>query len=427
MGKISVEALQNMILQDIDILTRTDDISVSHALGRCLAQDVYAPINVPVFTRSAVDGYAIQSRDTQLGSSNRPIVLEILEKVRTGMVPKRQVREGEAALVTTGAMLPPGADAVALVERVSVQGDTVVLTEPVRAGENLSLLGEDIGESELVLAKGQIIRLVDVAVLSSLGIDHIPVLTRPKVAIFSSGDELVTPGNVLGPAQVYDSNAYLLEAAVKECGGEPLRLGTIGDSFREVDSLLYETAETHHFELIVTTGGTGASLLVLEGKDIENIHDLIPGSIAKNGQLKSHGLLMTPGKPTAYGEIAGVPVFALAGWPYSTLMTFQLFVRPAIRKMAGLPPFQDPKEVPARLSRPLNTEEGIRKYFQVRLHWEKHEIWAEPLLPPPPPSAARTMHQMLQGTGYFFLDGINQLHADEGEWIRVTVDDPRWP
>ncbi len=426
MGKMSVTSLQALILDDIDTLDRTDDIPVSQAVGRCLAKDILAPINVPVFTRSAVDGYALNSQDTSCALPDTPVTLDIIEKVTTGMVPKRRVERGEATLVTTGAMLPQGADAVALVEHVSVQDGVVVLEHSVRAGDNISLLGEDIRFGELVLAKEHIVRLVDVAVLSALGIVQIPVIRRPKVAIFSTGDELVTPGEPLRPAQVYDANAYLLEAFVRESGGDPVRLGTIGDRIQEVERLLNQTAHDKEFDVIVTTGGTGASLLVLEGQDIENIHDLIPGAIVKEGQLKSHGLLMTPGKPTAYGEIAGVPVFALAGWPYSALMTFQLFVRPAIRKMSGLPPFETEPEVRARLCQELTTEAGVRKYFQVRLKHENEEIWAEPLLSPPPPSAARTMHQMLQGTGYVFLDGVSQFHVNAGEWVQVAVDDPKW-
>ncbi|HBQ95414.1 MAG TPA: hypothetical protein DD856_10560, partial [Sulfobacillus sp.] len=215
MGKMSVEELQNRILEDLGVLAQVDDTPVPEAVGRCLAENVHAPINVPVFTRSAVDGYAIKSRDTEIASREEPVMLDIIEKVTTGVVPRQRIQSGQATLVTTGAMLPRGADAVVLVENVSARGQQVIISDRVKKGEHVSVAGEDLGTGEAVLPKGHIVRLVDVAALSALGISRIPVVRRPKVAIFSTGDELVSPGHPLGPAQVYDANAYLLEAAVR--------------------------------------------------------------------------------------------------------------------------------------------------------------------------------------------------------------------
>ncbi|MDA8194584.1 MAG: molybdopterin molybdotransferase MoeA [Thermaerobacter sp.] len=426
MGRSTVEELQQLVLAEVAVLPAPERVPLPRALGRCLTEDLTAPINVPLFTRSAVDGYALRSADTRGASAASPVTLTLIEKVTTGHVPQRPLHAGQTALTTTGAMLPAGADAVVLVEKATQRDQTVTIDREIAPGEHMSVTGEDFAVGETILRQGHVLRLVDVAALAALGVTTVPVARRPQVAIFSTGDELVAPGDSLGPAQVYDANASLLEAAVLEAGGEPHRLGTIPDQADLVEHRIYQACANDAFDLVVTTGGTGASLLVLEGQDVENIHDLIPGALAKRGRLKSHGLLMVPGKPTAFGEVAGTPVFALAGWPYSVIMTFHLFVRPAIRKMAGLPPRPPSREVSARLSQEVATEPGVRKYFQVRLGRREGEVWADPLLPPRPPSAARTMHQMLQGTGYFHLDGVHQLRAGPGDAVRVVVDDPLW-
>jgi molybdenum cofactor synthesis domain-containing protein len=427
MGRSSVEELVSLILGEVPVLRETEQVPVPRAVGRALSADVTAPVDLPSFTRSAVDGYAVNSEDLRAASGETPVTLRVVEKVTAGHVPQAALGGGEAALTTTGAMLPEGADAVILVEEASrTEEDRVVLTRSAQPGQHVSPVGEDFQKGQQLLSRGHLLRLVDVAALAALGITRVPVVRRPRVAIYSTGDELVSPGDRLGPAQVYDSNAYLLEAAVLEAGGDPHRLGALPDEAEDVEAYIYRACSDGAFDLLVTTGGTGASLLVLEGQDVENIHDLIPAVVAKLGRLKSHGLRMIPGKPTAFGEVAGKPVFSLAGWPYSAIMTFHLFVRPAIRKMAGLPPLSHERTITARLTQAVETEEGTRKYFQVRLEERDGQWWAQPLLPPRPPSAARTMRQMLEGNGYFHLDGTQVARLGEGDTVQVTVDDPAW-
>ena len=348
-------------------------VPLAEALGRVLAQDVAAPVDVPGFDRSNMDGYAVRAADTFGAQEERPRRLRINpETVATGMVPQGEVGPGTATVIATGGMLPRGADAVVMVEHTAVEGETVQVFRPVAPGAAITFAGSDIGRGEMVLRQGERLSSRETGVLAALGLDRVSVYRRPRVAILSTGDELIPPGQAMRPGLVYDSNATILADAVRELGGEPIPLGVVPDQEARLREAL-RTALAH--DVVLLSGGTSKGAGDLSYRAVAELPS--PGIVA-------HGVALKPGKPICLAatrvapDRPPVPVVILPGFPTSAVFTFHEFVAPVIRALGGQPRGTEGTTA-ARLPVRVNSERGRTEYLLVTLAEAPQGLAAYPM------------------------------------------------
>ncbi len=334
-------------------------VSLGDALGRVLARDVVAAIDVPGFDRANVDGFAVQAHDTFGAMEETPRALRVNgEVLAPGIVPALPVIPGHATPIATGGMLPRGADAVLMVEHSELAGSAddrlVEVRRPLTGGENVSYASTDIARGETVLRAGQRLTSREIGVLAALGLPECMVFRRPRVAIFSTGNEIVAPGEALRPGAVYDSNAAIIGAAVEELGGVAVHLGVIADNEQALAAALARGLEA---DVVVFSGGTSKGAGDVSYRIVHALRN--PGVVA-------HGVALKPGKPICLAVTGGKPVVVLPGFPTSAIFTFHEFLAPVIRAFAGLPP-ERRHAVPATLPMRVNSERGRTEYLLVGL------------------------------------------------------------
>jgi molybdopterin molybdotransferase len=319
---LSVEEALERILAEITPLENTQ-VALQDALGLVLAQDIIAQEDMPPFANSAMDGFALLSKDS-IPREGQPPRLRVIGSIAAGYVAEHTVEEGTAMRIMTGAPIPPGADTVIQVELTRSEGperDWVEILAEIAPGNNIRPAGEDIRHGQIVLRRGTTISAWEIGVLATLGWSKVPVTRRPRVAILATGDEVVDVSEPLQPGKIRNSNSYLLEAAVRQAGAEPHRLGVARDT---VESLREKFSEAVQYDLILTSGGVSVGEF-----------DLVKTIMQEQGQIDFWRINMRPGKPVAFGRIGGVPLLGLPGNPVSSAVTFELFGRPTIRKMQG--------------------------------------------------------------------------------------------
>ena len=348
-----------------------ETVPLAGALNRVLAEDVLADVDVPAFDRSNVDGFALLASDTFGAMEETPRTVLLNDEVLApGVVPDRTVTAGVATAIATGGMLPRGADAVVMVEHTelvpSTDGRRVEIRRAATPGENVSYSGTDIARGETVLRTGQLLTSREIGVLAALGLSEVAVYRRPRVAIFSTGNEIVAPGSPLRPGAVYDSNAAIIGAAVEELGGTPVQLGVIPD---DDDALASALARGLQSDLVVFSGGTSKGAGDLSYRVVSRLRD--PGVVA-------HGVALKPGKPICLAVTGSTPVVILPGFPTSAIFTFHEFVAPVIRAYAGLPPAHR-QSVSATLPMRVNSERGRTEYLLVGLVQGEHGLSAYPM------------------------------------------------
>lgn len=386
----------------------TEEIPCARAGGRVLAQRVIAAADLPGFDRSTVDGFVVRAADTFGATESFPAYLKVDGEVLMGQAPARELKPGQAFRIATGAMLPPGADAVVMVEHTEMLGDgEVACLRPAAPGDNVIARGEDARARAILLEPGRVLRPQEIGALALAGLTSVRVARRPRVAIISTGDELVPPGQTPGPGQISDTNSSALAAAVELAGGEALPLGVFPDRAEVLEPALQQALEA---DMVLISGGSSVGTRDLTAR-------LIAG-LGKPGILV-HGVSVKPGKPTILavigtsalagnGTVGGSsehpesglpdasveppqvgtgskpmpkPVIGLPGHPVSALVIFDLFGRPAIRKLLGLPPFPEWEfSIKARLSRNIASAPGRLDCLRVSLRREGGEIWADPVL-----------------------------------------------
>ncbi|MFZ2499745.1 molybdopterin biosynthesis protein [Methanosarcina sp.] len=314
---VSVEKARE-IINSLQILPKKEGESLENACGKILAEDIVTEINVPPFSRSTMDGYAVKAEDTYACSETEPVRLRMLGNIPAGSDEQITVLGGEAVEIATGAPIPEGANSVVMVEYSSEEEDTVLIYRPVTVGENIMKAGSDILKGERVLRKGRKLGTREIGVLASVGKKEVSIL-KLHVGIISTGDELVLPGEILGKGQVYDANSYTLYAGVQECGAFPLLYGVVKDN----ETVMRKTLETAVSEctLILTSGSTSSGA-----------GDIMYRLIDEIGETLAHGVNIKPGKPMVIGRIKGIPIIGLPGNPTSALMIFNEFVAPLLRK-----------------------------------------------------------------------------------------------
>jgi putative molybdopterin biosynthesis protein len=331
-------------------------IPLDAALGRVLAADVLAPVDVPSFDRSNVDGFAVVAADTFGASEEVPRLVRLLdEPIHTGRVPATAIHAGEAVAIATGGMMPRGADAVVMVEHAEAQSGTLRIARAVTSGSGVSFAGTDITAGETVVRQRQLLTSRDTGVLAAIGVFEVDVWRKPVVAILSTGDEIISPGEPMQPGRVYDSNAQVLADAVREAGGEPARLGVVRDEASALRAHLDQALE--FADMVLLSGGTSKGAGDVSYRVVSELND--PGIVA-------HGVALKPGKPICLAATGGRAVVVLPGFPTSAIFTFHEFVAPVIRMLAG----RDAEErtvVEAKLAVKVNSEIGRTEYLLVGL------------------------------------------------------------
>jgi molybdopterin molybdotransferase len=352
---MSVEEALARILAEIAPLPVTQ-VPLSETFGLVLARDIVAQEDIPPFANSAMDGFALLSRDSQL-RNGQPARLRISGGVAAGYVADHAVEEGTAMRIMTGAPVPPGADTVIQVELTRSEGpdsEWVEILEAVPPGNNIRPAGEDMQRGQTVLLRGTEIGPWEIGILATLGWATVPAARRPHVAILGTGDEVIDVHEPLRPGKIRNSNSYLLEAALRRAGAVPHRLGVALDT---AESLREKFSEAMQDDLIITSGGVSVGDF-----------DLVKNIMDEQGKINFWRINMRPGKPVAFGHIGGVPLLGLPGNPVSAAVTFELFGRPVIRKMMGH----------TRLVRPqveVIVEDGVsdrvmrRHYVRARVEW----------------------------------------------------------
>jgi putative molybdopterin biosynthesis protein len=348
----------------VDLAPRgIEQVALEAALGRVLAADVVSPVDVPSFDRSNFDGFAVVATDTFGASEQAPKRVRLADEViHTGVVPATMVTAGEAVAIATGGMMPRGADAVVLVEHTDVATDAgrqgpafVRISRAVTAGHGVSFAGTDITAGETVLRRGTLLSSRDTGVLAAIGVPAVDVWRRPVVAILSTGDEIIAPGEPMRPSRIYDSNAQVLADAVRELGGEPRRLGITAD---DESALRARVREALTFaDIVLLSGGTSKGAGDISYRVVAELKE--PGIVA-------HGVALKPGKPICLAATGGRPVVVLPGFPTSAIFTFHEFVAPVLSAMAGRS-VETRATVQARLAVRVNSEIGRTEYLLVGL------------------------------------------------------------
>ncbi len=421
-GKITQDLLK-LAFENIKRIELSEELPVEDSLDRIISEDIVPANNVPPFVRSAVDGFALMYSDVSEKKLDR---FKVKSQITAGYPDElKPLISGEAAFVTTGAPVPPNADSVILIEDADeYSGGQMIYRKKIEKGSYISPVGDDIKAGELLFRKGHKIRICDIAALSGSGLKYVSVYKKPLVGILSGGNELASPGENISGSKIYDINTTVLKSLIKDAGGIPEVIGVIEDKLDKLIDTLAYSDKSKKYDLIISTGGTGASFLVLENKEITNFYDLMPSAIEKTGKLLFHGVKLVPGKPTSFGVLNyGTSIFALAGWPYSAIITFDLFVRPYIQKMMNSENiYKKYPAVFAKLTEDASSEEGVRKYFQVKIAQEEGVLLASVIPSPKPPSAARSLSPMVKAAGSFVMDE-NTTVIKAGSTVEVTLND----
>jgi molybdopterin molybdotransferase len=359
---ISVEEARAYILKHFQPL-ETERVELLDALDRVLAEDIVSPINVPPHNNSAMDGYAVRAEDIAGASRTNPVRLRVVADLAAGYVPEAKVEPGSAIRIMTGAVVPPGADAVvrfeetseAVAQKATGKGSDYVeiLSAPAR-GANVRLAGEDIRAGEILLPKGTTLRPAEIGLLASIGCARVPVHRRPRVAILATGDELVDVDEPLTPGKIRNSNEYTNAAAVLKAGGIPIRLGIARDNIEDLTRKIRAGVDA------------GADLFITSAGVSVGDYDIVKDVLNREGEMHFWQVNMKPGKPLAFGMIGKTPLLGLPGNPVSALVSFETFARPAILTMLGKTKFARPY-VMAILQDRAENDAGRRNFIRVHV------------------------------------------------------------
>jgi len=382
-------------------------VTLADALTRVLADDVVAAVDAPPFDRSNVDGFAVRAADTLGASDATPKLLTLnAEVIACGDVPALEVKSGTATTIATGGVIPRGADAIVMIEQTELIEEGAPGIEIRRAaapGQFISYAGSDIARGETLLRRGTHIGSREIGMLAACGLSHVAVVRRPKVAVLSTGDELVAPGSALKPATVYDSNGAIIAAAVAEAGGEPLALGAFPD-----DEAILEKA--------VRSALAQADMVVLSGGTSKGAGDLSHAVVSRLGGpgILVHGVALKPGKPLCLAAAGGKAIVVLPGFPTSAIFTFHAFVAPVIRARAGLPP-EAAETLSARVPIRIASELGRKEFVLVSLVESGEGIVAFPI-----GKGSGSVTSFSQADGFIEIDALApSLDADSA--VRVTL------
>ncbi|MGB9134130.1 MAG: gephyrin-like molybdotransferase Glp [Candidatus Bathyarchaeia archaeon] len=386
-----------------------EEVSLLEAVGRVLAEDVVSSVDVPPFSRSTVEGYAVRAEDTFGAEENKPVALRLTGSAAVGELSDLTVKKGGAVEIVTGAPLPAGAEAVVMVENASEKEGRILVYKVAVKGENVMEKGSDIHAREAVLKCGAVLSSRELGVLAALGFTEARVFKRPKVAVISTGAEIVEPGKPLPLGKIFDINTCTLTAATLESGGQPVSSGVVqDDDVKLLKKTLKKAVETA--DMVVTSGGVSVGP-----------KDILPRILDELGEpgLVVHGVAVKPGKPVAFAVVKGIPVFSLPGHPTSSLLMFHLLVRPMLLKMAGRGTVQ-PVSVEATITQKLFPARGRRTFISVTLSRDKAGCWRASQVPGGESGAITTL---AKADGYVEIKETQQF-IDAGSDVTVFLFKP---
>lgn len=390
------QAAMEIITANIRRVDRVEGVRLEEAAGRLLAEDVVAGFNVPPFDRSSMDGYAVRAEDTYGASTFSPRRLRLIGVQHAGERFEGEVGPGECVEVATGSPIPRGSDAVVMVEHTRLDGGYVEVQKPAYPGAHISPEGEDIKKGDVVVGGGDLLTPGRIGALAALGVESAAVYAKPTVAVISTGSEVRPLGSDLEAGQIYDINLHTLSAVIASNGGIPIRHGIVPDDSAAIEAILSEAVSS---DLVVFSGGSSVGS-----------RDLLYDVVEEAGEVLFHGVQVKPGKPTLFGLVEGKPVFGMPGYPTSCLSNAYVFLVPALRMLAGLPP-PEPRRVRARMAVRVVSSSGREQFLTVRLDGGL----AYPVF-----KRSGAITSMAHADGYIVLP-VNTDTVEEGEEVTVTL------
>jgi molybdopterin molybdotransferase len=393
----------------------SEAVHISHSLGRISASDIASPEELPEFDRSTMDGYAVKSADTFGAAESRPALLRVVGEIPMGTMPDSTLSKGEAMKIATGGALPHGADAVVMFEQTQpVDAVNIEVVKPVAPLENVIHAGDDIKKGEVILTHGHRIRPQDMAALAGVGITRVSVFEKPKIAIISTGNEIVPADTVPAPGQIRDSNSYNLEGLITQMGGVPVKMGIVPDDYSRLRRTLEKAL--HDCRMILMTGGSSVGTADLTAKVINDVGR--PGVLV-------HGVSIKPGKPLIIGMVGTperhVPIFGLPGHPAAVSICFELFVKPILVRLSGEVPHpalegvSSYRSVNAKLARSISSSPGREDHVRVTLEKKDGQLWARPVF-----GASGLISTLVKAVGTVVVP-VNKIGIEAGEEVDVRL------
>lgn len=349
---IPLDDAKRIVASSLHPIDRTERVALMDLDGRVLAADIVSTRDVPPFARAAMDGYAVIAEDTFGASRGDPVTLRCVDRVYTGETPSVALARGQCIEIATGAPLPPGADAVVMVEETEGALPDVRVLSPVHPRQHVGPQGADIRDGQTVLTRGELLNPSRVGAIAALGLVDAEVFARPTVAILSTGNEIVPPGQPLAPGHIYDINRFTLSAITARHGAVPVPFDAAADTLDALDEALTRCL---HCDVAVFSGGSSVG-----------DRDLLMDCVQRRGEVLFHGVAVKPGKPTVFGLVDGKPIFGLPGYPTSCLSNGYILLAPALRQIARLPAAR-PTIVRAPLGRRIVSTTGRHQFYTVRL------------------------------------------------------------
>jgi molybdopterin molybdotransferase len=385
----------------------SEKVGIEESLHRVLSEDISSPINLPDFPRSTVDGFALKAKDTYGTSEKNPAILRMIGEIPMGQVSNIEVKDGETVKVATGGMVPEGADAVEMLEYTEwVDNRTLHAFKPISPLENVIQVGEDVKAGEVVLARGHLIRPQDIGLMAGIGKAKVHVSLRPKVAVISSGDEIVPIESVPKPGEVRDINRYTVVSMVEEIGGIPFFLGIAKDRFDDLKEKI--ELGLRNTDMVVITGGSSVGTQDLTGEVLQTF----PGT-----EILGHGVSIRPGKPTLLADINGKPFLGLPGHPVSAVVIFHFFGKPILKMLSGMSgdAVWHQIRIKAKAARNIPSVPGREDYVRVNLEERDGTFWAHPIF-----GKSGAISHLARANGLIKI-GIHEEGLEEGEEAEVIL------
>ena len=406
---ISVEKALELLLKQAPFKSPLEvSLPIDESYSMVLSRDIISPEDLPSFSRSTVDGFAVNSSDTFGATESLPSYLSIKAEILMGEEPEFGIKKGECAKIATGGMLPEGADSVVMFEHTQqIDRKMLEILKPVSPGENVIPVGEDARRDECILKRGRRLRPQDIGALAGLGITKAWVYERPRVSIISTGDEIAPAEKAVKPGQVRDINSYVLSGLISDSGGIPLKKGIFNDRYEIIKDVVEDSLNND--DMVIITGGSSVGAKDMTSAVIDDLG--MPGVLF-------HGVSLKPGKPIIGGVINGIPIFGLPGHPAAVSVCFEVFIRPVLEIQSRCIENRYNKEkrtVKARIAKNISSSPGREEHIGVALEERNGELWAIPLLGK---SGLITTLTRADGTAVISL---RKLGVQEGEFVEVRL------